>query len=111
MATLSALRLTLHFSAHLKLNFPNPLPRSGVGLQMNLTKTSLFLSLFLFLSLPFPSLSFAGLIKHIHSAVAHRVLPAAGGNHSAHVAGGAAARQICALHNDTGYVQVSACEY
>lgn len=50
---------------------------------------------------------FAGLIKHIHSAVAHCVLPAAGGNHSAHIAGGAAAGKVCALHHDTGYLQVS----
>lgn len=52
---------------------------------------------------PHPS----GIAQHIHFAVADCVLLAAGGNHSADVAGGAAARQIRTLHHDPGHIQVS----
>lgn len=47
-----------------------------------------------------------GVAVHLHPAVAHRVLPAAGRDHPAHVARGAAARQVCALHHDPRHLQV-----
>lgn len=44
-----------------------------------------------------------GVAVHIHTAVAHRVLPAAGRDHTAHVAHRAAARQIPAVHHGPGH--------
>lgn len=42
----------------------------------------------------------AGNSVQLHPCVAHRVLPAAGRDHTAHVAGRAPPRQIPAVHND-----------
>ncbi|GFT19683.1 acetylcholine receptor subunit alpha-like [Nephila pilipes] len=40
---------------------------------------------------------------HLDPAIAHRLLPAARRDHTAHLAGGATARQVPALHHDTGH--------
>ncbi|XP_068631518.1 uncharacterized protein [Battus philenor] len=46
-----------------------------------------------------------GVAVHLHPAVAHRVLSAAGGDHPAHVASRAATRQVRPLHHDSGHIQ------
>lgn len=43
------------------------------------------------------------LALHQHPALAYRVLPPAGRDHSAHVADGAAAGKVSALHHDAGH--------
>lgn len=45
-----------------------------------------------------------GVTLHIHTAVAHRVLPAPGRNHTAHVTHRAATRKIPTLHYGPGHV-------
>lgn len=45
-----------------------------------------------------------GVAVNIDPSVADRVLPTPGGDHSAHLAGGAAAREIRALHHDPRYI-------
>lgn len=45
-----------------------------------------------------------GVAVHIHTAVAHRVLPAVGRDHTPHVAHRAAAGQVPAVHHGAGHV-------
>lgn len=53
------------------------------------------------------SFQISGIIEHIHFAVVDCVLLAVGWNHSTDIPGRAIVRQICAIHNDPRYVQVS----
>lgn len=52
------------------------------------------------------NISLSGIIEHIHSPLVDCVLPAASRNYSSNVSCRSIARQICALYDDTGYIQV-----
>ena len=44
---------------------------------------------------------------HLHPALAHRVLPAAGGDHPPHLPRGATPWQVRPLHHDPRHIQVT----
>lgn len=48
-----------------------------------------------------------GVAVHFDSTFADRVLPTVGGDHSSHIAGRSAARQVRALHHDPRHLQVN----